>query len=94
MAMKRALQLIVLVPLIVIGLALAVANRSNVIVSFDPFSSDAAGQIQAPLFVVLILAVMFGVLLGGLATWLSQGKYRRALRDERRRHDEAGQMKV
>lgn len=78
--MKRALQFIVLVPLVVIGLALAVANRANVVVSFDPFSSDTAGQLQAPLFVVLILAVMFGVVLGGLATWFAQGKYRRALR--------------
>jgi uncharacterized integral membrane protein len=81
--MKRALQLIVLVPLVVIGLALAVANRANVVVSFDPFSSDTAGQLQAPLFVVLILAVMFGVVLGSLATWFAQSKHRRALRDLR-----------
>jgi uncharacterized integral membrane protein len=81
--MKRALQFIVLVPLAVIGLALAVANRANVTVSFDPFSSDATGQFQAPLFVVLILAVMFGVVLGSLATWFAQGKHRRALRDLR-----------
>ncbi len=81
--MKRALQLIVLVPLAVIGLALAVANRADVVVSFDPFSSDTTGQFQAPLFVVLILAVMFGVVLGGLATWFGQGKYRRASRDLR-----------
>jgi uncharacterized integral membrane protein len=94
MAMKHALQLIILVPLAVVGLALAVANRSNVVVSFDPFSSDATGQIQAPLFVVLILAVMFGVLLGSLATWLAQGKYRRASREQRRKRDEVGQVKV
>ncbi len=76
--MKRALQLIVLVPLAVVALALAVAGSANVLVSFDPFSSDQTGEIQAPLFVVLILAVMFGVLLGSLATWFAQGKHRRA----------------
>ncbi|HKH81159.1 MAG TPA: LapA family protein [Methylovirgula sp.] len=96
--MKRALQLIVLVPLAVVALALAVANRHNVLVSFDPFSSDQTGEIQAPLFVVLILAVMFGVLLGSLATWFAQGKHRRALRELRaeaaRVRDEAGHMKV
>lgn len=81
--MKRALQLIVLVPLVVIGLAFAVANRADVVVSFDPFSSDTTGQLQAPLFVVLILAVMFGVVLGSLATWFAQGRHRRALRDLR-----------
>ena len=65
MAMKRALQFIVLVPLALVCLALAVANRGNVVVSFDPFSSDTAAQIQAPLFVVLILAIAFGVVVGG-----------------------------
>ncbi len=96
--MKRALQFIVLVPVAVVCLALAVANRKNVVVSFDPFVSDTTGQIQAPLFVVLILALMFGVVLGSLATWLSQGKHRRALRDLRaeaaRVRDEAGHLKV
>jgi uncharacterized integral membrane protein len=98
MAMKRALQFIVLVPLTVVCLALAVANRGNVVVSFDPFSSDTTGQVEAPLFVVLILAVMFGVLLGSVATWLAQGKHRRALRDLRaeaaRVRDEASHMKI
>lgn len=96
--MKRALQLIVLVPLAVVCLALAVANRRDVVVSFDPFSSNTTGQVQAPLFVVLILALMCGVVVGSLATWLAQGKHRRALRDLRaeaaRVRDEAGHMKV
>jgi uncharacterized integral membrane protein len=98
MAMKRAFQFIVLMPLALVCLALAVANRGNVVISFDPFSSDTTGQIQAPLFVVLILAVAIGVLLGSLATWFTQGKHRRALRDLRaeaaRVRDEAGHMKV
>jgi uncharacterized integral membrane protein len=87
MAMKRALQFIVLVPLVVICLALAVANRGNVTVSFDPFSSDTTGQFEAPLFVVLILAIALGVVIGSLATWFAQGKHRRALRDVRAGHD-------
>ncbi len=98
MAMKRALQFIVLVPLALVCLALAVANRGNVVVSFDPFSSDTAAQIQAPLFVVLILAIAFGVVVGSLATWLAQGKHRRALRvlkaEAARVRDEASHMKI
>lgn len=96
--MKRILQLIVFVPIAVIGLAFAVANRHAVMVSFDPFSSDATGQITAPLFVVLILAIAFGVLLGSLVTWITQGKHRRALRTLRaeaaRLRDDAGPMKA
>lgn len=94
--MKRALQLIVLVPLAVVALAVAVANRHAVIISFDPFSADRAGDVQAPLFIILIFAIMIGVLLGSIATWFAQGKYRRALRAERaaRLRSDAGHLKV
>jgi uncharacterized integral membrane protein len=81
--MKRFLEVIILLPLAIIGLALAVANRHAVTVSFDPFSSTAAGAVEMPLFVVLIAAIILGVFVGGFFTWLSQGKHRRALRESR-----------
>ena len=83
--MKRLLEVLILLPLAIIGLALAVANRHAVMVSFDPFTSTSAGAVEAPLFIVLIVALIVGVLLGGFFTWLSQGKHRRALRGESRR---------
>jgi uncharacterized integral membrane protein len=79
--MKRFLEVIILLPLAIIGVALAVANRHAVTVSFDPFSSAAAGAVEMPLFVALIAAIILGVLVGGFFTWLSQGKHRRALRE-------------
>jgi uncharacterized integral membrane protein len=81
--MKRVLEVLILLPLAILGLALAVANRHAVMVSFDPFTSTPAGAVEAPLFVVLIAALIVGVLLGGFFTWLSQGKHRRALREIR-----------
>ncbi len=81
--MKRILEVLILLPLAIIGLALAVANRHAVTVSFDPFSAAAAGAVEVPLFIVLIVAIIIGVLLGGFFTWLSQGKHRRALRESR-----------
>jgi uncharacterized integral membrane protein len=81
--MRRALQLLIFVPLALIGLALAVANRHAVTVSFDPFSAGNGGVIIAPLFIILIIALICGVVIGGFSTWLAQGKYRRALRDSR-----------
>ncbi len=81
--MKRILEVLILLPLAIIGIALAVANRHAVAVSFDPFSATATGAVEAPLFVVLIAAIVIGVLLGGFFTWLSQGKHRRALREVR-----------
>jgi uncharacterized integral membrane protein len=81
--MKRLLEVLILLPLAIIGVALAVANRHVVTVSFDPFTSTMAGAVEAPLFIVLIVAIVVGVLLGGFFTWLSQGRHRRALRESR-----------
>ncbi len=83
--MKRVLQLLVLVPLAIIGIAFSVANRQSVDISFDPFPSGPSGQIavKAPLFIVIIIALAAGVLLGSLFTWFNQGKHRHALREAR-----------
>ncbi|MGQ0741667.1 MAG: DUF1049 domain-containing protein [Alphaproteobacteria bacterium] len=64
-----------LVPVIVIVAALAVANRGNVGLSFDPFSdTDPALVIQMPLFLLLYLTFLAGVLVAGLAGLLSRAK--------------------
>jgi uncharacterized integral membrane protein len=81
--MKRLLEVLILLPLAIVGLALLVANRHAVTVSFDPFTSTTAGAVEAPLFIVLIVAIIVGVLLGSFFTWLSQGRHRRALRESR-----------
>jgi uncharacterized integral membrane protein len=81
--MKRLLQFIILAPVTIVGVAFAVANRHEVAVSFDPFSTATELQVKAPLFIVLILALMVGVVLGGGFTWFAQGRHRRALREAR-----------
>jgi uncharacterized integral membrane protein len=83
--MKNLLKFIVLTPIAILLLIFAFANRHLVTVSFDPFVEGdiAAFAITAPLFLVLILAMMIGVLAGGAATWLAQGKYRKAARHSR-----------
>ena len=83
--MRNFLKFLVLAPLALIFLAFAMANRQNVIISFDPFNNGdiPSPQIILPLFIVLIGATMFGVVLGGVATWLRQGRFRKGLRDAR-----------
>jgi uncharacterized integral membrane protein len=82
--MKNFLKLLVLAPIAALLLIFAFANRQMVSVSFDPFEGDIVGfAITAPLFVILILAVMLGVVAGGVATWFAQGKYRKAARQNR-----------
>jgi uncharacterized integral membrane protein len=89
--MRTLFRLIVIVPIAIILLMFAFANRHLVTVSFDPFAgNDVAGpSITAPLFILLILAVGAGVILGGVASWFKQAKLKRALREARAEADEA-----
>jgi uncharacterized integral membrane protein len=83
--MVRFLKIAVVAVAAVVLLGFAFANRQFVTVSFDPFASDdnAALSIGAPLFAVTIVAAMLGVVAGAFATWLSQGRHRRASRRSR-----------
>ncbi len=80
--MVRFLRLAVLVIAAGVLLGFAFANRHFVTVSFDPFATEvsAALSIAAPLYAVAIVAAMLGVVAGAFATWLSQGRHRRASR--------------
>ena len=87
--MVRFLKYVVLGLFAILLLAFAYANRRFVTVSFDPFGTDDAPafSIDAPLFVVLIASAMLGVVAGAFATWLSQGRHRRASRRNRAEAD-------
>ena len=78
---RKIVTAIIVVPLAVIIVAFAVANRQAVTVSFDPLSSAApAYTVTLPLFIIIFVVLILGVLIGGLAAWLGQGKWRRAAR--------------
>ncbi len=78
---RKIVSVLVLVPLAILIVMLAVANRHYVMVSIDPFSSEApAFSRMVPLFLVILLALIGGALIGGTAAWLRQAKWRRAAR--------------
>ena len=79
--LRRIVAAIILVPLAIIIVALAVANRQNVTISFDPFGGDApAASLSLPLFALILGLLIAGVIIGGVAAWLGQGKWRGAAR--------------
>ena len=79
--MRKFLNALILVPLGLIFIAFAVANRHLVTVSFDPFNShDPSLGFTLPLFVVIIAVAVLGVVAGGAATWFRQRHWRRAAR--------------
>jgi uncharacterized integral membrane protein len=75
---RKFLKALVMLPAgIALGL-LAMANRQPVTVSFDPFdATDTDFTVTIPLYVLGFTILVAGVVLGGLATWLKQGRHRR-----------------
>ena len=83
--MIRFLKALILLPLAILVVLLAVANRAPVTLSLDPFSEGPPEfATQMPLFAVVFAAVMLGVVIGGTASWLAQGKNRKSRRRLRR----------
>jgi uncharacterized integral membrane protein len=77
--LRKIIAIVILLPLAIVMIAFAVANRQIVTVSLDPFGGSDSG-LSLPLFVLIILLLIIGVLIGGLAAWVRQGKWRGAAR--------------
>jgi uncharacterized integral membrane protein len=76
---RRIVIAIVLLPITAVLVGFAVANRESVLVSFDPFNgADPARSAAVPLYLLIFGVLIAGVVLGGVAAWLEQGKWRRA----------------
>jgi uncharacterized integral membrane protein len=83
--MIRVLKLLFLVPVALALIILAVSNRQPVTLSLDPLGRGLVdASLTMPLFAAILGAMMIGVLLGGVATWLLQSRHRRLERTYRR----------
>jgi len=81
---RNALAALVLLPVAIAIVMLATANRHRVTISLDPFSAaQPAIAMTKPLYLVILVAVLAGVIIGGVATWMGQGRWRRAARRAR-----------
>ena len=79
--MRKFLTALIVVPLGLLFVVFAVANRHFVTVSFDPFNTrDPSVSLTMPLFAVIIVVAILGVVAGGTATWFRQRHWRRAAR--------------
>jgi uncharacterized integral membrane protein len=82
--MRKTVTALILGPLAILIIMFAMANREIVTVSFDPFDSmQPAFSLRLPLFILIFILVGAGVVIGGVAAWLKQHKWRsRARRAE------------
>jgi uncharacterized integral membrane protein len=99
MVMRKFFTALVVIPLGLVFIVFAVANRHLVTVSFDPFNSaDPSVAVTLPLFVVIIVVAILGVAAGGMATWFRQRHWRRAARqheaDARRARAETADLRA
>src|SRR5262249_19128782 len=79
--LRKIVTALILVPLGVAFIVFAVANRQNVMISLDPFDQQHPGAaVVLPMFLLILGLVIMGVLVGGIAAWLKQSKWRRAAR--------------
>jgi hypothetical protein len=92
--MRKFVTFVILVPLAIVIVMFAVANREVITVSFDPFSAAApAFSVKMPLFALIFVLVGLGVVIGGVAAWLRQHKWRsRARRAEGEARDLRGRL--
>jgi uncharacterized integral membrane protein len=88
--MVRYLKLLFLVPIGAAIIAFAVINRGAVTLTYWPPQLGSEQTLTLPLSVLVLMATMVGVLLGGMATWLTQGSHRKA---ERQLRKEAERLK-
>ena len=79
--LRKIVAAVILIPVAIVIIAFAVANRHIVTVSLDPFSSEhPASSLTLPLFALIIVLLIVGVVIGGVAAWLRQAKWRRVAR--------------
>ena len=87
--MKRFSWILTL-PLIAVAVIFSIANRESVTLDLWPFELT----LQLPLFVILLACIAFGLVVGGMATWLSAAPTRRRARQARRRVTELERERV
>ena len=89
MLMRKLVTAVILVPLGIVIVMFAVANRTTITLSFDPFDTvNPSFALQMPLYGLIFALVGLGVLVGGVAAWLKQHKWRsRARRAEAEARD-------
>jgi uncharacterized integral membrane protein len=81
---RKFVTALVLILVALVLIAFAIANRQIVTVSLDPFDqADPALVLSQPMYLLVFVLLIAGVVLGGCAAWLRQAQWRaRARRAE------------
>lgn len=79
--LRKIVTVLVLIPLALAIAIFAVSNRAPVPIAFDPFGGEPPMfAYPVPLYLALLAALILGVIVGGIAAWSAQRKWRRRAR--------------
>jgi uncharacterized integral membrane protein len=79
--LRHAWKYLIGMPVAAVLLTLAVINRHGVRLVLDPFRPDEPViSLVLPFYAYLIGALLIGVVIGGVATWATQARWRRSAR--------------
>src|SRR5436309_4596218 len=79
--LRKIIAALIVIPAALLVVLFAVANRAPVKVSLDPFAGDPPMfAASLPLFILLLLVLIAGVMIGGIAAWMGQSRWRRRAR--------------
>lgn len=85
--MVKILSWMITLPLGLIIIVFSIANRAPVEVSIWPLPFTA----EIPLYIISLIALVAGVVWGGISAWLAAGYIRKRARDNLRRAEHAEQ---
>ncbi len=74
---RKIVTALLLILLALVLISFAVANRQIVTVSLDPFDqANPALVVSQPMYLVVFVVLIAGVVIGGCAAWLRQARWR------------------
>lgn len=79
--LRRIVWLLIALPAGLLLVTLAVVNRHVVRLVLDPFQPETpVVSLVLPFYAYLFVMLLLGVVLGGTAVWVTQGRWRRSAR--------------
>lgn len=82
MTLKGIFNWLVGLPIAIVGVGFAVANRQWVTVSFDPVNrAEPFAKVDMPLWALLFCGILVGIFAGWFVAWRGNARHRRAARD-------------
>ena len=75
--MKRVISWVIMLPITVVVALFTMENLQNVEIGLWPLD----GKREVPLYLVVLLCILFGFIAGGVVAWISSSRRRRRTRE-------------